>query len=372
MGKEVKMLIGGGLITAFFVAAAMLIGWTRIEGNERVVVQHISSGVQENTLSAGTSFYIPLWTNHYKYNVGASKFIMGKAKLYASNAEKNNVDFPAFTITTGGSGKEQPATFSLTMQYHLNPEKLIALHNSAQTGYEELVIKPALTRIISDSATTQNVLNFYSGEGRVKLQKLIEAQITGHPNLQKIGIVIDTFVIDDISLDPDYVNEISRRQLAIQKKLRSIEEAKAAQEDAKRQEKIAEAGKLKRIVAAQASKQEKILAAEARAQQRILNAKAVFTEQKLKAEALRYAKEQDAKGLLVQGQAEAAVAKAKRDAKYAGESGKRLMLVEIEKAKAERVKNLRISGVITEKTILNILDSGTLNEAPKVVIPVTP
>ena len=358
-----ETLGGVALLVGFF----MVIGWTKIEGNERVVVQDWKNGVETVVLNPGTSFYIPLTTTHYKYNIGTEKFIMGDKDLY-NNTGSEYVDYPAFKVTTGGKGKEQPAKFSITLQYRLNPTKLVALHNKAQNNYEDLIIKPALTRIISDQATKLEVLDFYSGSGRVDLQRNIETAITEHPALSEVGIAVETFVIDRIALDANFVSEITGRQLATQKKLRAIEEAKAAQERAKQVEAEAQADKLKRIVQAEAKKQEKIKDAEAKNESRILAAKAQAEEIREKASADRYRKEQDAKGALALGMAEAKVAKEKKMSKYDGVAGSRQAAVEIEQAKSDRLKNANISGVVTEKTFMMLTDGGKLNNKPVVTV----
>jgi len=341
----------------FFISFFLVFNWQHVKGNERLVTQNFRTGVSQEIVSSGTFFYVPLTTTVYKYNVGTEKFIMGNKALYNGKGS-DFVDYPAYTITTGGNGKEQPATFSVTLQYRLDPTKLVALHNKAQNSYEDLIIKPALTRIISDQATILSVLDFYSGTGRVDLQRNIEKAISEHPELSGAGIMVETFVIDSIDLDKAYVEEITGRQLASQKKLRAVEETRAAEEVAKRVEAEAEADKLKKIVEADAAKQQRVKAAEASAQ-----------ETKLAAEASRFQKEQDAKGLLAQGTAEAEVAQKKALAKYAGEAGARQAQVEIEMARVDLFKNMKIDGVLPEKTILTIINGGkdvrtTLPAAP--------
>lgn len=323
-----------------------------VEGNERTVVQDWNNGVLAEVLGPGTHVFIPKKTTLYTYNVGAAKFIMGNQEFYG----EEKVDYPPFTITTGGSGSEQPATFSVTLNYHLDPSKLHVLHSTTQSDYEDLRIKPALTRIISDLSTVMTVLDFYSGTGRVNLQKSIESAILSHPALSEVGIVVDTFVIDDIELDELYVAEITGRQLATQKTLRAIEETKAAVQVANRVEAEAGAEKLKKIVEANTKKEQRILAAKAKAEEVTLAAQAKAKEVKLAAEADRYSKEEDAKGLLAQGLAEAKVAKEKRDSKYAGVSGSRQAQVEIERARVEMFKNMNIKGIVTEKTVLSIIN----------------
>lgn len=328
---------------------------TRVEGNERMLKQYISSGLSTEIFGSGTYFYVPFFTSTYTYNVGTEKFIMGDKKYYNGKGS-DFVDYPPYRITTGGAGKEQLAIFSVTLQYRLDPSKLIELHKAAQDKYEDLVIKPALTRIVSDMATIQPVTDFYSGEGRVALQKAIEKSITSNPELARVGIIVETFVIDSIDLDEKYVAEIMGRQLATQTRLRAVEEAKAAEEVAKKVEAEAQANKLKLIVEAEAAKAQKIKAAEAAAAEVELAAKADAVKIKTAAEASRFQKEQDAKGLLAQGLAEAEVAQKKASAKYSGEAGARMAQVEIEQARVQLFSSMKISGVLPEKTMMTIIN----------------
>lgn len=350
-------LVGIGGVVSFLVFL-FAFNWERVEGNERLITQNFNSGLSDKVLEEGTHFYVPMTTTVYKYHVGTEKFIMGRTDLYKGE-DSDTVDFPAYTITTGGNGKEQPATFSVTLQYRLDPSKLLALHKNAQFNYEDRLIKPALTRIISDLATKQTVLDFYSGEGRVSLQLNIEKAIMANSTLSDVGIVVETFVIDAIDLDPNYVAEITGRQLATQKKLRAIEETKAAEEDARKVEAVAGADKLKKIVEAEATKEQRVKAAEASAKEVELAAKADALKVKAAAEASRYQKEQDAKGLLAQGLAEAEVAQKKASAKYSGEAGARQAQVEIEQARVQLFTNMKISGVVPEKTMMTIINGGT-------------
>jgi regulator of protease activity HflC (stomatin/prohibitin superfamily) len=372
--SKLASIIAGLGALALLIITLMVFSWTTIEGHERVVVQDWKSGVQEEILTAGTYFYAPMTTKHIKYNVGVGKLILGKQALYGDE----KADFPALTVTVGGNGKEQPASFNVTLQYRLNPVKLINLHNSVRGDYEALLIKPALVRIISDASTKKEVLDFYSGQGRVDLQNEIEKAISDEDSLREVGIVVETFVIDDIELDKNYVEEIRGRQLATQKRLRAVEETKAAEEDARKAQAEGQAEKFRRIVKAEAEKEEKIRAAEARAKEVELNAAAKAKEVELAsaadkvkvinaAEADRFRKEQDAAGVLALGMAQAKVEEEKKKSKYDGTAGARQAAVEIEQAKTDRFKNVAIKGVVTEKTMMMITDGDNLNK-PSIMI----
>lgn len=341
------------------IAAFQFIGFVEVKGHQQAVVEVFygdDKGVQEILLGNGRHFYMPIFSKPYVYNVGTDNFIMGDSQYY-TNSGTNTVDFPALTIKCGGRGQEQPATFSITLQYQLDPLKLTKLHKRAQSQYRDRIIKPALTNIIKSLTVTQHVLDFYTGEGYNRLQASIEARIKSDSVLSELGIVVNTFVIDQIDLDDDYEKEIQGRQLATQKKLRADEETKAAQAMALKAEAEANANKLQRIVAAEADMAEKILAAKAAAEQKRLDASAD-----------RFRKEQDAKGLRAQGLAQAAVDKARKISRYQGISGARQAAVEIEQAKTERMKNMTFTGVVTEKTLMLFSDGKNLN-TPSVVIP---
>ena len=359
-------------VVLLVIAAFQLVGFVEVKGHQQAVVEVFygsDKGVQDTLLSVGRHFYVPILSKPYLYNVGTDNFIMGDNKYYSGEGT-NTVDFPALTIKCGGRGQEQPATFSITLQYQLDPLKLTKLHRRAQDQYRDRIIKPALTNIIKSLTVTQHVLDFYTGKGYNQLQSDIEGRIKSDSVLSELGIVVNTFVIDQIDLDDAYESEIQGRQLATQKKLRADEEAKAAQADALKAQAVAEASKLERIVKAEADKQEKILAAEASNESKILAAKAAAQQKRLDASADRFRKEQDAKGLKAQGLAQAAVDNARKVSRYSGIAGSRQAAVEIEVAKTERMKNMTFTGVVTEKTLLMFSDGKNLN-TPSVVIPST-
>lgn len=352
-------IIGGVSFLILLIAAFQFIGFVEVKGHQAAVVEGyyntlgMTKGVQKDLLNNGRHFYVPALSRPYVYNVGTDNFIMGDPKYY-KNEGTQFADFGPLTIKCGGRGNEQPATFSVTLQFHLDTDNLTTLHRYAQHQYKDRIIKPALTNIIKSLTVEQHVLDFYTGVGYNKLQKDIEERIKTDPTLSEVGIVVDTFVLDQIDLDPAYEAEIQGRQLATQQKLRADEEAKAAESIALKKQAIANAKKLERIVAAEADKQEKIKAAEAQNESRILAAKAEAQEIKQKATAERYRKEQDAKGLLAQGLAEAKVDKARKMSRYEGVAGLRQAQVEIAQLQVAKFKNFNPAGVITEKTFLTV------------------
>jgi regulator of protease activity HflC (stomatin/prohibitin superfamily) len=383
---KIRAGVAGLSFVILLIAAFQFIGFVEVKGHQAAVVEvfydvpllGLTRGVQEDVLGPGRHFYIPLLQKPYTYNVGTDNFIMGKPKYYTGKGT-DYVDFPALEIKCGGRGQEQPATFSVTLQYQLDTNSLTKMHKRAQKHYKDRIIKPALTNIIKNLTVEQHVLEFYTGHGYNDLQKQIEHSIANNKVLSELGIVVNTFVIDQIDLDPKYEEEIRERQLATQRKLKENELKKAADAEAIRKEaeananklvriKAAEAAKEERIKAAEADKREKVLAAEAKKQQVELNAEADAKKVRLAASADRYRKEQDSKGALALGIAQAKVLERKKNSKYEGEAGARAAAVDIERAKENRLRNMNITGVVTENTIMSVMDGKNLNNPPTVTI----
>jgi len=366
----IKAVIGVAIgLVLLTIVATFLVNVIVIEGQERGVVQDWNNGVLAEVLTPGTHFYMPFKTKIYIYDVGVDNFMMGKTTYYTGEGT-DFADFPEYRLTTGGSGKEQQVDFSVTMQYYIDEAKLTQLHSYAQNQYKNKLVKPAVIASITKNASKLDVVDFFSGQGRIDLSENLTESLKNLPSFTDNGIIVTNFVLNGVDPDKDWLDPLLARQIAKQNKLKEIEETLAAEETAKKVEALAQANKLKRIVEAEASKQEKIKAAEASNESRILAAKANAEEIKQKATAERYRKEQDAKGLLAQGLAEAKVHKEKRDSKYSGVAGERQASVEIAKAKVALFSNANISGIIPEKTFLTLIN-GDGNNKPQLTLPVT-
>lgn len=207
------------------------------------------------------------------------------------------------------SQEGQDMTISMNLQWRIDPRKLVELHKTVRNDIEEKIIRPALMRVVKDEATTRKAIDAYSGEGLVNLQKDIQNTLSeqhsenGEPTLAERGIIVENFVIEYISLDPKYIEEIKQKQIAVQQQLRAVEEQKAADAQALVAKAVAQADANKQIVEADRAKQVTILQAQADNQKAILAAQAEKEKQTLEAEGKEAAMEAIAKGTLAQGKA---------------------------------------------------------------------
>jgi membrane protein involved in colicin uptake len=193
--------------------------------------------------------------------------------------------------------------------------------------------------------------------------------------LRKRGVIVENFVIEHIGLDPAYVEQIKARQVAVQERLRAIEETRAAEAKADRAKAEAQAAFEKAVVDAKRDKEVGILMAQKQAEQQVLDATAAAKRVELAAEAdknrnvLAAQGEQEAALLRAQaiealGKAEAEATKLKLGA-YSAEGSEAFVRIEVAKAMSDAFKN--ISGYLPQDMTVNLLSDSFLRAVESVM-----
>lgn len=318
-----KSLVVGGIIMLIMLVATMLtINIETVKGGEVGVKETWSDGVIDEALTPKTYILIPGFSQKiYKYSVEQQVFVMNDRDDGTEFAEGRYGD--SYLVQ---SSEGQDMHISLSVQWRRDPLKVVELHKVAGKNVEERILRPEVMRIVKDAATTRTGLEAYSGQGLVALQTEIQGKLqstTGE--LRTRGIIVDNFVVEHIKLDDKYVNEIKERQVAVQARLRAIEQTKAAEANADKAKAEAQADYERQMVEALRDKDRGILEAEKKAQQQILAAKAQAEQIELAANAERMKRVLEAQGekeagilraesILALGEAEAEAIKLKMQA----------------------------------------------------------
>lgn len=345
-GDKLKVGFYGVLGVIILVVSFSFVGWEKVEGDEAAVLQDWSGGVRSEVWRDGTHFYIPVVTDVHLYNIGIEKV------TFASNKE---AEYAPIEVNVGENGGQR-AKISLSVNYRIahtidedgkitfSPERLIALHRELKKDYESIVLKRTIVEVVNRIARPKSALEIYSGTGYNLFVEEVQAALHSHKMFRNNGILIESVIVYNVNLNPEYEKEIESKQLAIQKTLRENEEEKAAVARAARAKQEAQAEVETRTQKAEAAKQERIKAAEAEKAEQVLQAQGQKEAQILKAE-----------GILAQGRAEAEVQELKREALYAGSSGALRAKVEIAQARAVvSGKILGTINVLPEKTFAQL------------------
>lgn len=360
MKKSVKYLILGAIVIIFGIK--LLFDIPTIRGNEMGVLETWSGGVSKDPLYPKTYIFFPGFLYKvYVYDMGRQVFVMNNKGQDEEFAEGRKVD--AYLVQ---SKEGQDMNVSLNIQWSRDPKNVVYLHKTVRDNVEERLIRPLALRVVKDEATKCSALEAYSGEGLVNLQTKI-FNILSSPNgdLAKAGIIVHNFVIEGISLDKKYVDEIKDKQVAIQRNLKNIEQTKAAQSAAEKAKAEAQADYEKAIVEARRDKEQGILMAEKQAQQQILAAEAEKKKNILLAEGEKEAALNRADAIKAIGEAEAAAQKLKLGA-YAVPGADAFVKIEVSKSLSHAYSGIK--GYLPESMNLSVL-SENYDKALSIMVP---
>ncbi len=272
-----------------------------IRGNEVGVMETYMGGVSDTPLSSRTYFVLP-WERLFSYSTAVQVFVMNDDPNDSDPGVGREED--SYLVQSSDS---QDMHLSMQTQWRIDPQHVVNLHQSVgPEGIEERILRPVLLRLVKDEATTRQAIVAYSGAGLVDLQQSIEKKLNDeNGELRQRGVIVDSFVIEHIRLDTEYVREITARQVAVQKELRAKQEEKAAVAEAAKVKAVAQADYEKRVVEAERDKAVAVLGAEAENQKEVLAAEAEKKKTVLAAEAEKESGELKASAILAIGKATA-------------------------------------------------------------------
>ncbi len=368
MNNRMKVFAAVGAVSAGLLVVVFLILFevAQIAGNELGVHETWADGVLDEPMQPKTYFLFPGFLHTiYKYDMSSQVYVMNDRNSRDEFAEGRERD--TYTVQ---SKEGQDLTISLNVRWRLDPKKIILIHKTIRRDFEEKILRPVLLREVKDAATIREAIVAYSGAGLVQLQLDIERRLTDPDGeVLRQGLIVENFVIEKISLDPEYSNEIKARQVAVQKELRAKQETLAALEEANKAEAESQADFKRFVVDAQRDKEVGVLEAQKRAEQQVLAAEAAKKQQVLEAEAERESGVLRAEAIIAIGNAEAEAQKVQLQA-YAVEGADNFVRIEIARAIAEANKG--VQGYIPESMTINVFTDRMLEAIERIVKPGRP
>ncbi len=373
MIKRKYWILGGVAFASvlFLVLWLILVDIVTIKGNELGVQETWNAGVIDQVYPPGTYFLFPgVGKRMYTYTMSPQVFVMND-----DENDRRSGGRPHDVFIAKASDNQQ-MKMHLALQWHFDPailvttHKLYHSHNGTRDWdglIEDTLIRQVLMRIVNSEATKYKAIDAYSGEGFVALQNAVFQGLTDKDGeLRSHGIIIENFVIEKIELDPEYIGEINRRQVAQQRTLRAQEEEKAALAEAARAQAEARADFERQVVAAERDKKKAVLESEGAAEQQINAATAAAEQVRLAASAQRDAAMLEAEAIIALGEAKAQAKQLELSA-WAAPGAENFVQVEIAKNMAEAFKN--IQGYLPSDMSITMLSENFLNSVRNLMRP---
>ncbi len=347
---HIGLIVGAVVGLIVLICGFMMFDVVTIKGNQVGVKESWNVGVHSEPLRPKTYFVLP-WENVQPYSTAVQVFVMNDRRDDETGVGRSQ---DSYLVQSKGS---QDMHLSLQVQWRIDPTHVVDIHKTVGPDHiEEKLLRPTLLRVVKDEATIREAIAAYSGAGLVDLQQAIEKDLNApEGELRAKGVIVDSFVIEHIKLDAEYVKEITARQVAIQKEMRAVQEEKAAQAEALKAKAIAQSDLNKAVVEAERDKQVLVLNAEAENEKSILAAEAEAKKTVLAAQAEKDSGELKAASILAIGKANAESEKLKFTA-YSAEGADVYARIQIAESLKGAFQNIK--GYIPEDMTIFSLGQG--------------
>lgn len=202
LGSTLGLMV---IVAALFTVASA--GMVFINPQERgVVISALSpKGYRDQALQPGLRWVIPFAETVVTYPISRSTYTMSSST--AEGARSGDDSIAARTA----DGQEVRVDASVI--YYIDQAKVVQVHIDWQKRYTDELVRPLVRGIIRDAVSQFGVAEVYSTR-RGDLQALITTQLT--KRLGDNGLVLQEFILRDISFSPEYAASVEQKQIAEQ------------------------------------------------------------------------------------------------------------------------------------------------------------
>ncbi len=258
------VIISAFLISVIFSLLSM--GMVFIEPQERgVVISAIApKGYREQALQPGLQWVIPGLENVKLYPISKQSYTMSIAPSEGQISGDDSI--------TARTSDGQQIYVDASVIYSINPADVITVHIEWQDRYSDGLVRPVARAVIRDAVSQFGVEEVYSSK-RDELTSLISKNMS--ETLAKSGLLMDVFLLRNITFSDEYAASIEQKQiaeqLAQQAKL-TVEQKKQEAEQARQTAQgLADAA----VIRAKGEAEARLISAEAEAKSLVLIAESV-------------------------------------------------------------------------------------------------
>jgi prohibitin 2 len=154
----------------------------------------------------GVTFVWPVISQTQQYDLRRLEYTMSSTQ---GEGRKANMDDSLWSPTQEGL----QVGIDLTVWHHLDPQRLIVIHQKIGPDYEDKIIRPAVRSVIRLVISEYAVMDVYSSR-RAAIQDEINVKIKSL--LERDGFVIDEVVLRDVRFTDQFGKAIEAKQIAQQ------------------------------------------------------------------------------------------------------------------------------------------------------------
>ena len=213
--SEGKVLISGDSVNALRVIAVIAIPVVVLilfavsfrvvpVGHALVIFNTITKGFRLGR--QGITFVPPFISATADYDLRRLEYTMSGI---SGEGRKSQIDDSLWSPTKEGL----QVGIDLTVWHHVDPARVVTIHQKIGPDYEEKIIRPAVRSVIRLVISEYPVMDVYSSR-RAQIQDEINRKIKSL--VEKDGFMIDEVVLRDVRFTPEFAKAIEAKQIAQQ------------------------------------------------------------------------------------------------------------------------------------------------------------
>jgi regulator of protease activity HflC (stomatin/prohibitin superfamily) len=208
-GRRIRSGMPGRLVLSVVaLLAVLLVSVTSVRvvpvGHALVIFNTITKGFRLS--QQGVTFVWPVISQTEQYDLRRLEYTMSSTQ---GEGRKANMDDSLWSPTQEGL----QVGIDLTVWHHLDPQRLIVIHQKIGPDYEEKIIRPAVRSVIRLVISEYAVMDVYSSK-RASIQDEINVKIKAL--LEKDGFIVDEVVLRDVRFTDQFGKAIEAKQIAQQ------------------------------------------------------------------------------------------------------------------------------------------------------------
>lgn len=264
-----RKFAGGAVMVIVAVVAAIALtvvaaGIVFIEPNERGVVisPYASKGYRDAALTPGLRWVIP-GEQVRTYSISQETYTM--SSVNSEGAISGDDSVPARTK----DGQE--ILIDASVQFSIDPNKLIELHITMQNNYIERVVRPQARSIIRDVISQYGVEEVVSTK-RAEMEQIITSLL--NEKFSTNNLILADFLVRNIRFSDEYAAAVEQKQIAEQLAQQAAFVVEQKRQEAEQARQVAQGVADAAVLAAEGRAKATVLQAQAEADARVIQAKA--------------------------------------------------------------------------------------------------
>ncbi len=247
------------LIAALVIAGVLTTvsaGIVFVEPNQRgVVISALApDGYRKEALQPGLRWIIPFFERVEFYSVAKQTYTMSGT---ASEGQVQGNDSVAARTADG-----QEIFMDASVLFKVNPANVVQVHINWQKRYADDLVRPLARGIIRDIVSQYRVDEVVSTR---RLEMTSEIQEEMRRKLEENGLLLDDFILRNITFSPEYAASVEQKQIAEQQAQQAKFVVEQKKQEAEQARQVAQGKADAAVIAAKGDADARLIQAEAEA-----------------------------------------------------------------------------------------------------------